>query len=298
MTVSLLLALVAGALAPLNPCGFPLLPAFLSFFVGAETQDLPRAPNRIAQALAVGLLVTLGFLGVFAVVGLPISYGAGLVADALPWAGLAIGVTLAIVGVVALAGGHLALPLRSPLGVASGRGGRSMLLFGVGYGIAALGCTLPAFLVLIGVTLGATSVADAAVIFAVYAAGMALTFMTLSLIAALFRNGLTRVLRRLAPHMHRLSGALLAVAGAYLAYYWARTLFGSSATLAADPLVGPVTLFSARLAAVAADQGLPVVIGLGLIVALAIVASALQRLRRPALRPRGERTVAGGDAAR
>ncbi len=298
MTVSLLLALVAGALAPLNPCGFPLLPAFLSFFVGAETRELPRAPNRVAQALAVGLLVTLGFLGVFAVVGLPIIYGAGLVADALPWAGLAIGVTLAIVGVVALAGGHVALPLRSPLGVASGRGGRSMLLFGAGYGIAALGCTLPAFLVLIGVTLGATSVAEAAAIFAVYAAGMALTFMTVSLIAALFRNGLTRALRRLAPHMHRLSGALLAVAGAYLAYYWARTLFGPSATLAADPLVGPVTLFSARLAVLTADQGLPVVIGLGVIVALAIVASAWQWLRRPALRPRDERTVAGGDPAR
>jgi len=37
----LALALVAGALASVNPCGFPLLPAFLSFYVGADENVLP-----------------------------------------------------------------------------------------------------------------------------------------------------------------------------------------------------------------------------------------------------------------
>lgn len=53
----------------------PLLPAFLSFYVGADEEYLPPAPARVAQGLLVGFLVSTGFLGVFAVVGLPISYG-------------------------------------------------------------------------------------------------------------------------------------------------------------------------------------------------------------------------------
>jgi cytochrome c-type biogenesis protein len=69
--VPLALALVAGALASVNPCGFPLLPAFLSFYVGAEEEDLPRAPARVGQGLLVGLLVSTGFLAVFALVGVP-----------------------------------------------------------------------------------------------------------------------------------------------------------------------------------------------------------------------------------
>jgi cytochrome c-type biogenesis protein len=277
VSTPLILALVAGALSPLNPCGAPLLPAFLSFYVGAEEESLPRAVSRIAQALIVGLLVTAGFLGVFALIGMPIIYGAGLLADALPWAGLVIGLTLLGLGLVALAGHKLALPVTNPLGTAPGRHGRGMLLFGAGYGLAALGCTLPTFLALVGVSLGAANGAETVAIFAAYGVGVALSFMTLSLIAALFQEGLSRALRRLAPSMARLSGALLAVAGAYLTYYWSRILFGSSATLATDPVIGPVTLFSARVAAMAADRGLPIVLGIGLVIAMAILISVRQR---------------------
>jgi cytochrome c-type biogenesis protein len=72
-----------------NPCGFPLLPAFLSFYIGADEQRLPAAPSRVLQGLLVGALVAVGFLGFFALVGLPVSYGIGATARAVPWAGLA-----------------------------------------------------------------------------------------------------------------------------------------------------------------------------------------------------------------
>src|SRR2546421_10052231 len=88
-TVPVSVALVAGGLSVLNPCGFPLLPAFLSFYLGAEEERLPRASTRVLQGLTVGALVTLGFLGLFAVVGLPISLGVSALADAIPWAGIA-----------------------------------------------------------------------------------------------------------------------------------------------------------------------------------------------------------------
>jgi thiol:disulfide interchange protein len=68
--VSLSIAFVGGGLATLNPCGFPLLPAFLSFYAGADETRLPAASTRLAQGTAAGLLVTAGFLGVFAGVGL------------------------------------------------------------------------------------------------------------------------------------------------------------------------------------------------------------------------------------
>ena len=84
-------ALVAGGLAVINPCGFPLLPAFLSFYLGADEDELPRAPTRILQGLLVGVLVSIGFLGLFALASLPVSFGVALVARAVPWAGLATG---------------------------------------------------------------------------------------------------------------------------------------------------------------------------------------------------------------
>src|ERR671925_2356537 len=110
--VPLSVALVAGALATLNPCGFPLLPAFLSFYVGAREERLPTARGRLAQGLVTGLVVTAGFLGVFVAVGLPVAYGAGRVSDALPWLGIVLGGLLVLFGALTLLGRAPRLPLR------------------------------------------------------------------------------------------------------------------------------------------------------------------------------------------
>ena len=50
------------------------------------------------QGLLVGAVVTAGFLGLFALIGLPVSYGVGAIAGAVPWAGLATGAALAFAG--------------------------------------------------------------------------------------------------------------------------------------------------------------------------------------------------------
>jgi cytochrome c-type biogenesis protein len=282
--VPLSVALVAGGLATVNPCGFPLLPAFLSFYVGAEERRLPRAPSRIAQGLLVGLLVTAGFVGVFAAVGLPITYGAGAVADAVPWAGLAIGVVLAFAGLLALAGGRLSLRIPNPVRVAEERRLSTMLLFGAAYAIASLGCTLPLFLALVGASLGAGGAGESLGVFVAYAVGMATVLMALSLGAALAREGLARGLRRLLPHMSRIAGGLLLVAGGYLIYYWLRLELGPTTTLADDPVVGFVTRFTGRIQALAQEDGRVIVIAAASVVALALAVVVWQVSRTRGLR--------------
>ncbi len=47
-----------------------MLPAFLSLYVGARETQLPSAPSRALQGLLVGLLVTAGFLAIFAVLAI------------------------------------------------------------------------------------------------------------------------------------------------------------------------------------------------------------------------------------
>ena len=82
----------------------PLLPAFLSFYVGTDDTRLPSAASRVAQGLQIGLLVTAGFLGVFTLIGLPAPLGANVVARVIPWVGLVVGALLVVVGATALAG--------------------------------------------------------------------------------------------------------------------------------------------------------------------------------------------------
>jgi len=55
----LALAFTAGMVATVNPCGFAMLPAYLSFFIGSEG-DEPSPAAAVARGLAVGAVVSLG----------------------------------------------------------------------------------------------------------------------------------------------------------------------------------------------------------------------------------------------
>ena len=251
----LALALVAGALASVNPCGFPLLPAFLSFYVGADEDSLPRAPARAAQGLLVGLLVSAGFLGVFALVGIPIAYGVTQLTSAIPWAGLAIGASMVVIAIAGLAGRSMYLSQRRALSVERRRHPRTMLWFGAVYAVCSLGCTLPIFVALVGASLATSSVMEGAIVFLAYGFGMATMLIALSLGAAMARDGLAKRLKRLLPHMQRIASGLLLVAGAYLTYYWARVIWSPPTSLGSDPFVGAMTRFATLVQRAAGSSG-------------------------------------------
>ena len=270
------LALAAGGLSTINPCGFAMLPAYLSFFVGAGDGQLPSASSRAALGLKTGMLVTAGFLVVFAVVGVPITYGATRIVRGVPWAGIAIGVFLVGIGVATLLGRGISLTFANPVRVKGSRGPRTVFAFGLGYGIASLGCTLPVFLAVVGASLATQGSGAALIVLTAYGLGMAVMLIIFSTGAALFRDGLVRAVRRLLPHMHTITGSLLVIAGLYLSYFWLRVKFGSAATLGDDPIVGFVSDFTAAIERVAAANG-RLIIALAAVVVIAIVAAALWR---------------------
>jgi cytochrome c-type biogenesis protein len=275
-SVPISIALVAGGLSVVNPCGFPLLPAFLSFYFGADEKQLPRASTRVAQGLVVGGSVAAGFLGFFALVGLPVSLGVGAIARAVPWAGLATGALLAVVGLITVFGAHVRLPVHVRLRVRRDRRLGAMLLFGVAYGAASLGCTLPLFLTLVGASLGGAKLTA----FVAYGVGMGVVLMALSVLVALAREGAARLVRPALPHMGRIAGALLVASGGYLFYYWARLRFGDTATVADDPIVSFGVRFSGQVRGFADGRGSTIVAIAGAIVGLALVSSLWQRRRR------------------
>ena len=251
----LALALVAGALASVNPCGFPLLPAFLSFYVGADEDDLPRAPARVGQGLLVGLLVSAGFLAVFGVVGVPIAYGVTQLTGAIPWAGLVVGILMVLAAIAGLAGRSVYLSPKRAMTMERRRHPTTMLWFGAAYAVCSLGCTLPIFVALVGASLATASLLEGTIVFGAYAFGMATMLMALSLGAALARDGLVRRLKKLLPHMHRIASGLLLVAGSYLTYYWARVIWSPARSLGDDPLVGAMTRFATLVQRAAGSSG-------------------------------------------
>jgi cytochrome c-type biogenesis protein len=273
----IMLALAAGALSTINPCGFAMLPAYLSFYVGADEGQLPSAPSRMAQGLLTGLMVTGGFLLVFGIVGLPITYGATKIVRVIPFAGIALGVALVAFGIATLLGRKISMTIASPVKPGQTKQPKTMFVFGIGYGIASLGCTLPVFLAVVGASLATQGTASALIVLAAYGVGMAIMLILFSTGAALVRDGLVRGVRKMMPYMHLITGTMLTFAGVYLTYYWARVKFGSAATLGDDPIVGFVGGFTSAIERVAGSHGQAIVLTAGVVVAAIIIAVLWKR---------------------
>lgn len=218
------LAFSAGLLATVNPCGFALLPSFVGYYLGARKPGA-SAGAALLDGLAAGLLLTAGFLAVFGSVGVVVALGARAVVEVVPWAAIGIGLVLAGVGVWLLAGRRLpvSLPGARPSPVARER---SLVAFGVAYGVGSLSCTLPIFLVVVGSAVSARSPLDTVGVVFAYALGMATILMLLALATAGFREVLVGVIRDVLPHVTRISGALLVLGGGYVVYYWTSLLSG------------------------------------------------------------------------
>lgn len=268
--MSLTFAILAGALAMLNPCSFALLPAFLS--VSLHSQDTTRASStRTLHAAVVGLIVTAGAVSIFTVVGVPIALGAGQLTHAVPWIGFALGVVLAAVAVFTLAGKRIPLPDRR-FRADHRRGISGLLLFGAGYGIASLSCTLPIFLVVVGASLTNSGGLAALLVFAGYAVGMAVVLTALAVAVGLLRDGITRALTSVLPRLRWVTGGLLSLTSAYLLYYWGTALFTPAATRAHDPLVTLMERASATIQSWATHTaGTWLLLGAAAVIALALL---------------------------
>jgi len=234
------LALGAGMVAAVNPCGFALLPVYLSLFVLEEHSSRTVAVGRALRATAA---MTAGFAGVFALFGLAIAPVASSVQRYLPGFTVALGITIAAAGVWVLLGRRLPAP-RIPRHSRQ-RGGRpvtasigSMAGFGASYAIASLGCTIAPFLAVVVTAFRAGSTIEGVVLFLAYAAGMGLVVGTAAVAVALARGGLIRNLRRTGPALARVGGTLMLIAGGYVAWYGAWELRVLYAAAGADPLVG------------------------------------------------------------
>lgn len=285
--VPLALAIGAGMLAAVNPCGFALLPAYLSALVLDEGTP-PNPRQAIGRALTLSAAMTIGFVAVFGAFGLAITPLAGSVQRHLPPVTIGFGLALAALGGWLLAGRSMPIPMLTR-GPALTGNLVSLVVFGAAYAISSLGCTIGPFLAIVVGSFRAESPLAGTALFAAYAAGMGLVVSVAAVAVALARASVVGRLRRAGRLAPRIGGGLALLAGLYVAYYgWyeLRTYAGSDT---ADPIVDAAGGLQRLLAnTVAAAGPLVAVVSLGLLVGAAVL---LRRADRTNL----DRAVNQGD---
>ena len=216
-------AFAAGMASAVNPCGFAMLPAYLGLYLGSNQEARPT--RQLGKALLVGLSVTAGFVVLFGTAGVIIALGArSAVVDILPWLGLGIGIILAVTGAWLVGGGKLysglAARAASHIGDPSRVSPKGYFLFGLSYGVASLGCTLPIFLTVVGTSLAVSGLGASFGQFLLYALGMGLVIIALTLGMAVAKGAMVGAVRKALPYVQPVGAWLMIIAGAYIVFYW------------------------------------------------------------------------------
>ena len=214
-------AFAVGLVAAFNPCGFAMLPAYLSYFVSLESSEEANIGRNIFRGLVVGLTLTVGFVLFFGTVGLLTStiVSQGAIQSRLSWATFVIGVLMVPLGIAMLFGYEpkLLVPRLNKGGTS--RQLPSIFLFGVSFAVVSLGCTAPLFFATVVGSFESRNLWEGTLVFLAYAGGMSLIVMILTLATALGRNEIATSMRKVLPYVSKISGGFLVLAGGFLILY-------------------------------------------------------------------------------
>ena len=93
-------------------------------------------------------------------------------------------------------------------------------MFGLSYGTASLSCTLPIFLAVVGISVAGTSALSVVGNFFLFALGMGMVIMALTIGMAFFKGTMVSLLRKALPYIQPIGSVLMVFAGTYIVFYW------------------------------------------------------------------------------
>jgi cytochrome c-type biogenesis protein len=217
-SAALSFSFLQGILAFFSPCAVALLPGYLSAFLtkNAEPDQRISMAQGLRSAIWYGSMSMLGIITVYGIAGVLLIIAAQLIKQYLVYVVITMGAAIIVLGVFMLLGRTLALNIHGSYRTFKNESANAFV-FGTAYGLGALGCLFPLFLV-VATTAVSAGMAGSAYIFA-YAFGMAI-FMLLFYIMALFaKQHMQRSLSTILPYVGPVGGSVVILAGVYIIWY-------------------------------------------------------------------------------
>ncbi|MEM4653815.1 MAG: cytochrome c biogenesis protein CcdA [Candidatus Nezhaarchaeales archaeon] len=200
------LAFTAGMYTLFSPCSFPLLPGYVSYYLGSRSS--PRAAVG-------GLICALSIIAVFSVMGMIVSLLGGLASKYIPLLQVGAGAMMVLMGfMMVFEGRALSIPLR--LRAPRRRGFAGLLLYGIAYGLASAGCSAPIFFSIVLYAFSFGGAIHGLMVFIAYAMGIGIPLVTISIFVVKIKDVVVRRVMRAASLMQAAAGYSLIAIGLYL----------------------------------------------------------------------------------
>lgn len=207
---------LAGAVSFFAPCSFVLFPGYIAFYLGLGEE-------KKVHPIKLGLVASLGVMSFFVMLSaVIIALGSGVVRY-FSYIAPAVGFLLVVFGLILFLGYSFRTDAMqtvfSRLKSKERRSGWNMYLFGFGYGVVSLGCTLPLLFAMIIVPLTDGKIFNVFLSVVTYAAAMSALMIFVTYLVWWSEDRVIKRMVQSTAMIKKLSGVALIIIGAYLVYY-------------------------------------------------------------------------------
>ena len=221
--ISLLTAILAGALSFLSPCVLPLVPPYLCYMAGVSVEDFRggsgtserAAPDATRRAVMLAaLFFTLGFATIFVALGAGASSIGTVLRQNLDILAKVGGVLIIIMGLHFLGVFRIGLLAREARFAGGGKPATlsGAYVMGLAFAFGWTPCIGPVLGAILGVAAASDTVSSGAILLAAYSLGLAVPFW----LAALFSQAFMRFVQKFRRHLgtvEKITGGLLVLTG-------------------------------------------------------------------------------------
>jgi cytochrome c-type biogenesis protein len=225
----MLFSFTAGIISFFSPCAFPMLPAYLSYYLGINKLDLENDTNKnriihiLKDGLIGGLVCATGAITVFIFFGIFVSFFGNtvknIVRDQIISMNLIVGLFLIILGVIMFSqlNFNQIFKIKKAPKI---KGYTGLFLYGILYSLVAAGCVAPLFVGVITRAFITNSFLEGLLVFLSYSFGLAIFLIISTLLIASAKEAIIKKMNRLVPYIQRAGSVILIVVGIWLIYYW------------------------------------------------------------------------------
>lgn len=275
------LAFLAGVLAAFNPCGFVLLPAYLtSIILGENSTKRTLVHNARAAKFSIGM--TLGFIGVFGIFALVLTSFSGVMAKILPFLTITIGILLIIIALSLIRDKILVLRKLANPNTSPTQTWSSQIGYGISFALASLSCTVGPFLAITATAIRSRDAFKIFSLFLSYSLGMGSVVLVLALLVAAAKSRLIDKIKRSQRKISIISGYFLFFVGFYEIWYGWYEIRILRGTTNKDPVISFMVSIQSSITQKISNIGTgPLVLGAALITSTLLILGLIKRDRKP-----------------
>lgn len=250
-------AFLAGMLTFFSPCAYPLMPAYMSYYVTMEADDR-EMKHAVRRGMFQGAIPATAMLLFFGAIGLIVGLFGSAVLGYLGYLELIMGFAIVGFGILMLAeidvpfhlvtdpmkrtgaliygvvrrgtGGLVSKETAERLACrvtgrelrfdAQAQGSFGLFTYGLVYAAASSACVAPLFFLIVAFALSTGGVIGGLTVLLLYGLGMGVLMVTFTALLAAGRMKLINVMKKYMPVIKRISAVILIIAGLLLVYFW------------------------------------------------------------------------------